>query len=163
MKPFEVSGVSKRYGRVRALREVSFGVEAGEVFGYLGPNGAGKTTTLRIAMGLVHADHGEVRLMGVPAGHARARDGVGYLPGELSLYSDMTGRDLLDYFASFRPGRPPALRARLLLAFQLGEAELTRRVKTLSHGTRQKLGLVLAMQHDPDLLLLDEPTAARSG
>jgi ABC-2 type transport system ATP-binding protein len=159
MNAFEVSGLSKRYGRVQALRGVSFGVAAGEIFGYLGPNGAGKTTTLRIALGLVRADRGMARLLGAPAGDARAREAIGYLPGELRLYPDMTGWGLLDYLARFRRGRPPVLRARLLEALDLDEGTLSRRVKTLSHGTRQKLGLVLAMQHDPDLLLLDEPTA----
>jgi ABC-2 type transport system ATP-binding protein len=86
------------------------------------------------------------------------RQQLGFLPGELSLYNDMTGQAVLDYFARFRPQRPPVLRERLLQAFALEESTLRRRVKLLSHGTRQKLGLVIAMQHQPDLLLLDEPT-----
>jgi len=154
----EVSGLSKRYGRVQALRNVSFGVAAGEIFGYLGPNGAGKTTTLRIAMDLVRADQGSVRLLGTGSGEAQAREATGYLPGELRLYPDMTGGRLLDYGARFRPHRPPVLRPQLLDTLGLREPDLARRVKTLSRGTQQKLGLVLALQHDPDLLLLDEPT-----
>ncbi len=158
MPAFEVSGLVKRYGRVRALQGVSFAVEPGEVFGYLGPNGAGKTTTLRIALGLVHADGGSVRLLGERSGRAAARERVGFLPGEMHLYAEMKARALLDHFARFHPRRPPVLRERLLAALDLGSAELSRRLKWLSHGTRQKVGLVIAMQHDPDLLLLDEPT-----
>ncbi len=158
MNALEITGLSKRYGRVQALQAVSFAVEPGEIFGYLGPNGAGKTTTLRILTGLVPADHGEVRLLGRTARDAASRAAIGYLPGELRLYTDMSGRALLDYFARFRPLHPPSLRPQLLDALQLEPRDLARRVKFLSHGTRQKLGLVIAMQHDPEVLLLDEPT-----
>ncbi len=158
MPALEVTDLRKRYGRVHALRGVSFAVEPGEVFGYLGPNGAGKTTTLRIVLGLVRAGHGEVRVLGDGSGRAAARERVGFLPGEMHLYDGMRARALLDHFARFRPRRPPVLRERLLAALDLAEADLGRRLKWLSHGTRQKVGLVIAMQHDPDLLLLDEPT-----
>ena len=158
MLALEVAGLHKRFGAVQALRGVSFALAGGEILGYLGPNGAGKTTTLRILASLVHADAGTARLLGEPAGQARVRERLGYLPGELRLYGSLTGRALLDRFASFRPSRPPVLRPRLLEAFALGPADLARRVKFLSHGTKQKLGLVIALQHDPDLLLLDEPT-----
>ena len=158
MLAVEVAGLHKRFGSVQALRGVSFSLEGGEILGYLGPNGAGKTTTLRILAGLVRADAGVARLLGEPAGTAAVRERLGYLPGELRLYGGMTGRLLLERFASFRPSRPPVLREQLLEVFGLGPADLGRRVKLLSHGTKQKLGLVLALQHDPDLLLLDEPT-----
>jgi ABC-2 type transport system ATP-binding protein len=159
MHALEVTDLRKRYGRVHALRGVNFALSPGEVFGYLGPNGAGKTTTLRIALGLVGADRGSARLLGEPAGHPSSRERVGFLPGELRLHEGMTGRALLDHFARFRPARPPVLRERLLDALDLKESDLARRVKWLSHGTRQKVGLVIALQHDPDLVLLDEPTA----
>ena len=154
----EVKGLSKSYGPVQALRGVSFAVESGEIFGYLGPNGAGKTTTLRIILGLVRPAGGDVRILGRRAGPAASRAGVGFLPGELNLYANMTGAALLDYFAGFRPGRPASLRPLLLEQFGVTPDVLARKVKQLSHGTRQKLGLVVAMQHDPELLLLDEPT-----
>ena len=154
----EVLGLSKRYGSVHALRGVSFSVEPGEVFGYLGPNGAGKTTTLRIVMGLVRAGRGTVRLLGAPPSRPSSREAVGFLPGDLRLHGGMTARALLDHFARFRPARPPVLRERLLAALDLRESDLVRKVKWLSHGTRQKVGLVAAMQHDPEVLLLDEPT-----
>lgn len=159
----QLHSLTKRYGRLTALREVSFAVEPGEIFGYLGPNGAGKTTTLRIILGLAHPSAGQVTLLGQKVA-PRSRHSVsirkrlGFLPGELSLYKDMTGQALLDYFARFRPQRPPELRPRLLEAFTLDSAILRRRVKLLSHGVRQKIGLVIAMQHQPEILLLDEPT-----
>jgi ABC-2 type transport system ATP-binding protein len=153
-----VDGLAKNFGPVQALRGVSFSVEPGEVFGYLGPNGAGKTTTLRIVVGLVRATGGAVRLFGRSPQDPRSREQLGFLPGDLHLYGDLTARQLLDYFARFRPGQPPSLRPELIERLGLEAAVLPRRVKFLSHGTRQKLGLIVAMQHDPALLLLDEPS-----
>src|SRR5512147_2380093 len=115
--PLVVEGVSKRFGSLRALDGVGFAVEPGEVFGYLGPNGAGKTTTLRVILGLVHPSAGEVEIFGkcvAPSSHhsVAMRQRLGFLPGELSLYNEMTGQALLDYFARFRPQQPPAWRER---------------------------------------------------
>ena len=158
MVAVQVTALHKSFGKVEALRGVSLAVESGEILGYLGPNGAGKTTTIRILLGLVHADSGTARLLGESSARTAVRHRVGYLPGELRLYGDMTGHAVLDLFARFRPARPPVLREYLLDAFGLAGADLSRRLKFLSHGTRQKVGLVVAMQHDPDLLILDEPT-----
>jgi ABC-2 type transport system ATP-binding protein len=158
MQPLEVRGLAKRFGAVEALRGVTFSVEAGEVFGYLGPNGAGKTTTLRILADLVRPGAGSARLLGRDSRDPASREEMGYLPGDLRLHGDMTAFAALDFFAGFRPRKPPRLRARLLEALGLDGATLVRRVKFLSQGTRQKVGLVAAMQHDPALLLLDEPT-----
>ena len=156
--PLRVHELRKRFRNIEALRGVSFSVEPGEVFGYLGPNGAGKTTTLRIILGLVHASSGLARIFGEAPQDAGSRDHIGFVPGDLRLYGDMKGGKLLDYFAAFRPHRPPRLRAELLDRLSLDGATLDRRIKFLSHGTRQKLGLIAAMQHDPKLLLLDEPS-----
>jgi ABC-2 type transport system ATP-binding protein len=158
MPTLSLAHVSKRFGAVHALRNVSFALEPGDVFGYLGPNGAGKTTTLRAVLGLVRPDAGTIEVQGLPAHDRRARRDIGFLPGELRLWNELSGRAVLDYFARFRPDRPPRLRARVLAALDLDDGTLARRVKFLSHGTRQKLGLVIAMQHDPKLLLLDEPS-----
>jgi len=158
MPVLSLENLTKSYGRVRALRGVSFAVEPGEVFGYLGPNGAGKTTTLRILLGLVRPTGGRVLLFGKSPSRAEVRARTGYLPGELALYGNMTGEALLDYYAGFRPGRPAPLRPALIEALGVERPAFTRRAKFLSHGTRQKLGLIIAMQHDPELLLLDEPT-----
>ncbi len=158
MNPLEVRDLKKNFGVVAALRGVSFGIEPGEVFGYLGPNGAGKTTTLRILLGLVRATSGEVALFAQPPLAPASRSDIGFMPGDLRLYGDMTGVATLDFFARFRTDRPPVLRRKLMDVLALDEGTLQRRVKYLSHGTRQKLGLVVAMQHDPALLLLDEPS-----
>lgn len=154
----QIHNLTKRYGKVQALKDVSFGVEPGEIFGYLGPNGAGKTTTLRVILGLVRPTSGEVRLFGNKTQCAENRVALGFLPGELQLYGSMTSLAALDYFARYRPQRPPVLREKLLGAFGVEKSVLSRKVKFLSHGTKQKIGLIIAMQHDPDLLLLDEPT-----
>ena len=157
-KPLEIRELHKSFGGVVALRGVSFDIDCGEVFGYLGPNGAGKTTTLRIVLDLVRANRGEVRIFGQPASRAVARNRLGFLPGDLHLYGDMTANETLDFFARFRPGSPPILRHSLAKELDLDQATLRRRIKFLSHGTRQKVGLIAAMQHDPPLLLLDEPS-----
>ncbi|PZS13375.1 MAG: ABC transporter ATP-binding protein [Pseudonocardiales bacterium] len=154
----EVEGLSKTFGNVRAVSDVGFTVTAGEVFGFLGPNGAGKSTTIRLLLGLYHATSGRVSVLGrdptrdVVAIHRR----VGYLPGELALYPKLTGRQHLDFAARVRGEVDHAYRDRLVDRFS---AELDRPVRTLSKGNRQKIGLVLAFMHRPDLLILDEPTA----
>ena len=157
MVPLVIQGLSKRFGPIRALDGVSFSVEAGEVFGYLGPNGAGKTTTSAHHPRPHPCRAGSVRVFGQDPKEVRSRLDVGYLPGEVRLYGDMSGEAILDHFAGFRPGKPPRLRATLVEALGLVPSDLGRPVKFLSHGTRQKIGLVAAMQHDPALLLLDEP------
>ena len=157
-KPLELLDLKKQFGTVAALRGVSFSVERGEVFGYLGPNGAGKTTTLRIVLGLMQPSGGDALIFGKKTSDAASRNDVGFLPGDLRLYADMTGTETLDFFARFRPSAPPILRDSLINAFALDHATLHRRLKFLSHGTRQKIGLIVAMQHDPALLLLDEPS-----
>lgn len=158
MTPLEVRDLKKDFGAVAALRGVTFSVAAGEVFGYLGPNGAGKTTTLRVLLGLVRATSGSASILGDQPGNPASRANVGFVPGDLRLYNGMTGAATLDFFARFRPDRPPVLRTRLMEALALDQATLGRRIKFLSHGTRQKIGLVAALQHDPQVLLLDEPT-----
>jgi len=154
----EAEGLSHFYGATRGIEALSFSVEQGEVFGFLGPNGAGKTTTIRTMLDLIRPTAGSVRVFGMdaradaPQIHAR----VGFLPGDLALYDRMNGRDYLRAFASFRGnglarGRVEALADRLRL-------DLSTRIRALSHGNRQKVGLMQAFVHEPDLLILDEPT-----
>jgi ABC-2 type transport system ATP-binding protein len=154
----EVVDVRKSFGPLRAVDGISFSVGPGEIFGYLGPNGAGKSTTLRIIGGLVRPDAGSVRILGRSHADAAARRAIGFLPGELKLWGSMRAIDLLDRIAAFRPDRPPALRSRLFEVLEIGPDVLGKQVKFASHGTKQKIGIVAAMQHDPDLLLLDEAT-----
>lgn len=101
---------------------------------------------------------GGASIGGIPSARPASRTDIGFLPGDLRLYGDMTAAATLDFFARFRPARPPTLRDMLIGELNIDGATLARRVKVLSHGTRQKLGLIVAMQHDPALLLLDEPT-----
>lgn len=154
-----LEGLTKDYGRHRALDGVDLAVGTGEVFGYLGPNGAGKTTTLRLLLGLLRPSSGRATVFGLDAWadasavHAR----TGYLPGEPALYPRLTGRDLVAYFARLRRrATDVAAAARLAERFDL---DLDRRIRALSKGNRQKLAIVQAFMSEPDLAVLDEPTA----
>lgn len=154
----EIDGVSKRYGNVTALRDMTFSVRAGEMFGFVGSNGAGKTTTMRIALGVLAADSGEVRYRGAPLDlHTRRR--IGYMPEERGLYPKMKAADQLAYLGelhglSARAAREAAQRwtERLGLAERRDDE-----VQKLSLGNQQRVQLAAALVHDPDILVLDEP------
>ncbi len=152
------AGLTKRYGADRGVIDLSFTVAPGEVFGYLGPNGAGKTTTIRLLLDLARPTSGSVQVLGLDP----RRDGValrrrlGVVPGDLRLYERLTGREILRYFASLRGGKPGPQIGKL--AEQL-DADLDRPVRSLSKGNRQKIGLIQALAHRPELLVLDEPTS----
>lgn len=150
--------LTKRYGRARGVEELTFAVGPGEVFGYLGPNGAGKTTTIRLLVDLIRPSAGRVRVFGLDphADGAAIRRRVGYLPGDLRLYERLTGREQLRYFAFLRGLR--GLGDGVLLAERF-DLDLDRRMRALSRGNRQKVGLIQAFMHRPDLLVLDEPTS----
>ena len=159
----EVAGVRKRFGAVEALGGVDLAVGRGEVFGFLGPNGAGKTTIIRVLMGFVRADAGRAAVLGLDAWREtvaiKAR--TGFLPDVVAFARGVTGREFLDHMAGLRglarrPPRQAELRERLELS---GEA-LRRKVRGYSSGMAKKLALVQAMQHDPELLVMDEPTEA---
>lgn len=155
----ELRGVVKDYGQVRALRGIDLSVEAGQIFGFLGPNGAGKTTTIRLLLDLIRPTAGTAHVLGLDAQREslEVRRRVGYLPGDLRLYEGMRGHDFLDLVDSFRPDkRDPAYRQRLLERLEL-DPSLT--IRTLSKGNKQKMGLVQALMHRPELLVLDEPTS----
>jgi ABC-2 type transport system ATP-binding protein len=154
----EIDALRKRYGDHVALDGVTLRVEAGAVYGFLGPNGAGKTTTMRILLGLLRADAGAVRVLGRDPWKdgLAVRGRIGYLPGGAGLYR-MRGRELLDYFSGL-DGSPPTRRGELCDALRLAAAELDRPVRGYSKGMRQKLAIVQALQHDPELAVLDEPT-----
>jgi ABC-2 type transport system ATP-binding protein len=150
--------LTKDYGTVRAVDDVSLTVERGEVMGFLGPNGAGKTTTIRILLDLIRPTNGRVTVLGASprAAGAQLRGRIGYLPGDLAMYPKLTGRRILELVASLRRADEDLAHAQLLAA-RLG-ADLDRAVSTLSRGNRQKLGVVQAFAHEPDVLVLDEPT-----
>ena len=152
-----VENLCKQYGSRRVLHDVSMRVPLGELFGFLGPNGAGKTTTIRILMGLLRATSGRAMLLGGDAWRdgPRLREQVGYLPGDVRFYDQLSGRKTLRYFNAARGGRHWDEAMRLTRVFDL---ELDKPVRSYSRGMKQKLGLIAAMMHRPALLVLDEPT-----
>ena len=153
-----VQGLVKSYGHVRALRGVDLEVRCGEIFGYLGPNGAGKTTTIRCLLDLIRPDGGTVSVLGLNPQRqpVAVRRRVGYLPGELHLDSNLTVEETLRLFVALR-GNGVDWRYVLDLAARL-DLDLKPVIRNLSHGNKQKVGIVQALMHRPELLLLDEPT-----
>ena len=151
-------GLTKSYGRVRALRGVDLEVQRGEIFGYLGPNGAGKTTTIRCLLDLIRPDGGSVRVLGIDpqADPVEVQARIGYLPGELHVDPNTTVEGALRFFNALRGNKADWSFVRQIatrLELDLGPA-----IKNLSHGNKQKVGVVQALMHRPQLLLLDEPT-----
>ena len=160
MSVIVTEGLSKHYGHgIRALDDLAIEVRPGEIFGFLGPNGAGKTTAIRLLLGFIHPTAGSATVLGLDAQRdsVAIRQRVGYLPGGITLYDSLTGLDLLDYLADLY-GRPASLRAMLVDKLELSPATLRRPVRDYSRGMRQKIGIVQALQHDPELAILDEPT-----
>ncbi len=156
----EFSCVNKTFGTVRAVDDASFNVAAGEVVGILGHNGAGKTTSMKLALGLIAPDQGRIRVMGEdPCGRNsnRLRQSLGYLPENVSFYQQLSGREVLRYFARLKHVDINSI-DRLLEQVGLSHAA-DRRIKTYSKGMRQRIGLAQALLGHPRLLLLDEPTA----
>ena len=154
--------VSKDYGSVSAVVRLNLAVSSGEIFGFLGPNGAGKTTAIRMLTGFLRPTAGEIRVFGLDPwteGVAlKAR--LGFLPDDPSLYNGMKGEELLEYLGRLAPRYSRVRRRELCERLELAESVLRRRIKEYSHGMKQKLAIVQAMQHDPDLLIMDEPTTA---
>jgi beta-exotoxin I transport system ATP-binding protein len=152
------SGLSKDYGSGRGLFELDLEVERGEVFGFLGPNGAGKSTTMRLLMDLIKPTAGSARVLGLDVikDSIEIRRRVGFLPGDLTMYPRLSGRVVLAYLARLRGGVDPRVRDSLTERF---DADLDRPIRELSSGNRQKLGLIQAFMHEPELLILDEPIA----
>lgn len=159
MTVLEVDDVSKHYRSGAGIDEVSLTVAEGEVFGFLGPNGAGKSTTIRLIMDLIRPDAGRIRVLGrdVHREGRAARRRLGYLPGELALYEQLTGGQVLDHLAALRPAfEGGAGVAELAERLHL---DLGRPIKELSRGNKQKVGLVQAFMGSPMLVILDEPTS----
>jgi ABC-2 type transport system ATP-binding protein len=154
----QTEGLTKRYGARRGVEELTFEVRRGEVFGFLGPNGAGKTTTMRTLLDLIRPTEGRAAIFGMDTrdGGTEIRRRTGYLPGDLELYERMTGRDLCRYLGRLRGlGRV----AEVATVAERLDAELDARIGNLSKGNRQKIGLIQAFMHRPELLILDEPTS----
>ena len=152
-------GLTKHYGSVRALEALDLEVASGEIFGFLGPNGAGKSTMIRTLLGFLHPTAGRASVLGldIVARSVEIRRRVGYLPGGIALYDSLSGADALDYLNDLQ-GREPTRRGELCERLQMPASVLKRKVRDYSRGMRQKIGVIQALQHDPDLAILDEPT-----
>jgi ABC-2 type transport system ATP-binding protein len=154
----ETEHLTKFYGAQRGIEELDLAVNEGEVFGFLGPNGAGKTTTIRLFLDLIRPTRGRATIFGLDA----TRDAVaihrrvGYVPGEFTLYDRLTGGQTLEYFANLRGGVDRAYQRSLIERFEL---DPSRRYSQYSKGNKQKVGVIIALQHRPELLILDEPTS----
>ena len=154
----EINHLTKRYGHFTAVDDVSLEVARGEIFGFLGPNGAGKTTTIRIMVGLSLPTSGVVKIGGLDVG-VDAKAMTGYVPDRPYLYEKLTGRELLHFVADLYRKDWPACEARgleLLRYFDLADW-VDARIENLSHGMKQKLVIVSALVHDPEVLVIDEP------
>ncbi|MBN6057453.1 ABC transporter ATP-binding protein, partial [Nonomuraea sp. RK-328] len=153
-----VSGLVKTFGRIRALDQLNLSVEAGEVHGFLGPNGAGKSTTIRILLGLMRADSGQARLLGGDPWRdaAELHKRLAYVPGDVSLWPNLTGGEVIDLLGRLRGGNDLRRRARLLDRFEL---DPRKKGRTYSKGNRQKVALIAALCSNAELLILDEPTS----
>src|SRR5688500_12030349 len=151
--------LTKHYASIRAPTDLSLDVRQGEIFGFLGPNGAGKSTTIRTLLGYLHATRGTASVLGmdISADSVEIRRLTGYLPGGIALYDSLTGEQVLDYLVDMQ-GREPHRRAELCERLELPASVLRRKVRDYSRGMRQKIGVVQALQHDPELAILDEPT-----
>jgi ABC-2 type transport system ATP-binding protein len=154
----ETAKLTKYYGSQRGIIEVDLAIGEGEIFGFLGPNGAGKTTTIRLLLDLIRPTSGRATVFGIESSadpvaiHRR----IGYIPGEFTLYDRLTGGQTLEYFANLRGGVDKAYQASLIERFEL---DPSRRFHEYSKGNKQKVGVIIALQHRPELLVLDEPTA----
>ena len=150
--------LTKSYGSSRGIIDVDLEVELGEIFGFLGPNGAGKTTTIRTMLDLIRPSSGKAFVFGIEssADPVSIHKRVGYIPGEFALYDRLTGRQTLEYFGNLRGGVDQAYRESLIERFDL---DPSKRYKEYSKGNKQKVGVIVALQHRPELLVLDEPTS----
>jgi ABC-2 type transport system ATP-binding protein len=154
----ETEKLTKYYGRSRGIIDIDLTVQSGQIFGFLGPNGAGKSTTIRLLLDLIRPTSGRARVLGLDVHRDRlAIDRrVSYVPGELSLYSELTGRQLVTYLGNLHGSIDGAYRDKLIERLEL---DPTKRIKSLSRGNKQKVGLVAAFMIRPELIILDEPTA----
>jgi ABC-2 type transport system ATP-binding protein len=154
------SGLTKYYNhRIPALESLDLVVRQGVVFGFLGPNGSGKSTTIRLLLGFLHPTAGSAQVLGLDIVRESVpiRRRIGYLPGGIALYDTLTGEQLLDYLGTLT-GRPSIRRRELCERLELSASTLKRLVRDYSRGMRQKVGIVQALQHDPELAILDEPS-----
>ena len=152
-----IDQLKKSYGKIQAVNGISMSVEHGEIFGFLGPNGPGKTTTIRCMLDVIRPTRGTIRVLGLDAQRDKLalHQYIGYLPGDVHLPGQMTGKQIINYFSRLQGSEPVLLRD-LVARF---DVEMKRPLKGYSKGMRQKIGIVLAFMCDPQVLILDEPTS----
>lgn len=158
MSVIEINELSKDYGGQRGIFDINLSVDKGEVFGFLGPNGSGKSTTIRHLMGFIHADKGSCQIGGLDCmtDRAKIQTKLGYLPGEIAFMDDMTGLEFIKFMAKMR-GMTDLSKAHEIM--ELFELNPNGKIKKMSKGMKQKVGIVCAFMHDPDILILDEPSS----
>ena len=158
MEILKIENLTKYYGKVLAVKDLSLSLNEGEIFGFIGPNGAGKSTTIKSIMNLINKTSGNVYLNGelFTKEKIELKKIIGYLPSEISLYDDLTVKEILDYHESFYNKKINRRRKELVKRLQLAE---TKKIEDLSLGNLKKLGIILALMHEPKILILDEPTS----
>ena len=158
MKILEIKNLTKYYGNILGVENLSLSLEEGEVFGFIGPNGSGKSTTIRSIMNLINKNEGTILIEGqeFKKDDRKTKEKIGYLPSEIHLYDDFTVKEMLDYHESFYQKDFHNRRRKLVKRLKLDE---TKKIEDLSLGNLKKVGIVLALMHDPKLLILDEPTS----
>ena len=158
MRAIEINNLTKRFGDFTALDKVNLQVETGEAFGFIGPNGAGKTTTIRTILGILKSTSGSVKVFGDDAWKkaVEIHKKIAYVPGDVNLWSNLTGGEVIDLFVQLRGKHDPKRRAELIEKFEL---DPSKKCGTYSKGNRQKVALVAALASDVDLYILDEPTS----
>jgi ABC-2 type transport system ATP-binding protein len=157
MNIIEINNLTRDYGKGKGIFNVSFAVKDGEVFGFLGPNGAGKTTTIRYLMGFIKNKSGECYINRMDCWYDRAKiqQNLGYIPGEISYFDDMTGTEFLKFVTKYKGIKDTKRQKELLERFEL---DPNVKIKKMSKGMKQKVGIVSAFMHNPKILILDEPT-----
>ncbi len=153
----ETEGLTKYYGHILGVKDLNLQVKRGEIFGYLGPNGAGKTTTIKLLLDLIHPTKGKAKIFGLDAHRdsLEIRKIIGYMTVDFNLYENMTGEEFLIFCQSFYSNKDKRFKEKLIKKFEI---KMEGKIKTYSHGTKQKLALAQALLHQPELLILDEPT-----
>ena len=158
MKIIEIKKLTKYYGEVRGVENLSLSLNKGEVVGFIGPNGSGKSTTIRSVMGLINKTSGQVFVYGKEflKDDVKTKEKIGYLPSEIYLYEDLTVKEMLDYHESFYKKDIHKRRKELVKRLQVDEKK---KIEDLSLGNTKKVGIILALMHEPEILILDEPTS----
>lgn len=153
----KTEGLTKYYGHILGVKGLNLQVKRGEIFGYLGPNGAGKTTTIKLLLDLIHPTKGRVKIFGLDSHRdtLEIRKIIGYMTVDFNLYENMTGEEFLIFCQSFYSNKDKRFKEKLIKKFEI---KIEGKIKTYSHGTKQKLALAQALLHQPELLILDEPT-----